>query len=292
MSARARRSGGDDQVDLTQGTAQSGIEFVASGSGSAERRGSGGSQVVVKVDAAAVDSVADTIKEYKDAVDALESGLSTQITDHELEALTRSTLRHVLFCNSFKEGGIISRNEVIQHINAASTAQRKGVPPLVIAKVQLALATLFGINMVELTKPPARKTGNDGAGTKYYALKSMIPKDLYQCTVGTFESTPTVSQKGLLGVIIALIKVSGGTIVEEELWRHLQSLGVEKGTKHPIFEAIPSDVVDEFVRRRYLKVEKMPSMDKDTRLYAVGENALHEISEDMVTQYVESELKE
>eukprot|EP00889_Picochlorum_renovo_P001104 jgi/Picre1/28134/NNA_003540.t1 len=198
MSARARRSGGDDQVDLTQGTAQSGIEFVASGSGSAERRGSGGSQVVVKVDAAAVDSVADTIKEYKDAV--------------------------MLW-------------------------RRKGVPPLVIAKVQLALATLFGINMVELTKPPARKTGNDGAGTKYYALKSMIPKDLYQCTVGTFESTPTVSQKGLLGVIIALIKVSGGTIVEEELWRHLQSLGVEKGTKHPIFEAIPSDVVDEFVRR-------------------------------------------
>jgi hypothetical protein len=62
MSARARRSGGDDQVDLTQGAAQSGIEFVASGSGSAERRGSGGSQVVVKVDAAAVDSVADTVR--------------------------------------------------------------------------------------------------------------------------------------------------------------------------------------------------------------------------------------
>lgn len=166
------------------------------------------------------------------------------------------------------------------------------MPPLVIAKVQVALATLFGIDMVELTKPPARKTGNDAAGTKYYALKSMIPKDLYQCTVGKADSTPTVSQKGLLGVIIALVKVSGGTIVEEELWRHLESLGVVKGTKHPIFEAIPSDIVDEFVRRRYLKVDKMPSMDKDTKVYAVGENALNEISEDMVTQYVESELQE
>lgn len=63
MSARTRRSGGDDQVDLTQGTAQNSIEFVASGSGSAERLGSGGSQVVVKVDAAAVDSVADTVRQ-------------------------------------------------------------------------------------------------------------------------------------------------------------------------------------------------------------------------------------
>ncbi len=52
------------------------------------------------------------------------------------------------------------------------------------------------------------------------------------------------------------------------------------------------DIVDEFVRRRYLKVDKMPSMDKDTKVYAVGENALNEISEDMVTQYVESELQE
>ena len=62
MSARTARSRGDTQVDLTQGTAQSGIDFVVSGSGSAERQGSGGSQVVVKVDAAAVDSVADTVR--------------------------------------------------------------------------------------------------------------------------------------------------------------------------------------------------------------------------------------
>lgn len=248
--------------------------------------------------------VVETVEQYEDAVKRLERNLAAHstCTDHQLDAVARSTVRFVLFWNSHKEGSIVSRAEVMKHIGEHLVAQKRGVSELILAKAQLLLASCFGLDMKELVKPATRKglvamptqqQGGEGevvGGTKYMVLKSMVPKELYKKTVGKTDSTCEDARRGLLGVILALITMSGGILVEEELWRHLRMLGVDKAVKHSMLEGIPCDIVDDFVRKRYLRVEKQPGVDDDTRSYMVAENALSEVSDSDILSHIQGEL--
>ena len=243
--------------------------------------------------------VIEKIQHYQDEVKLMEDNLANNITitDHELDAVTRSTLRFVLFaCTSKGDRGVLAKSEVLGHINSKLAAQRKGVPALVVAKVQLAFAKAFGLDMVELTKAkklapgPSQASASAAQGSKYYELKSLLPREIYKDTVGKTDVGYVAAQRGLLGVIISLIKMSGGSLVEDELWRHLKSLGVDKSKTHPSFGGIPSDIVDDFCRKRYLKVDKLPGLDVEARAYSLAENAVHDVTEEMVTQAIESEL--
>jgi len=243
--------------------------------------------------------VIEKIQQHQDEVKLMEENLANNITitDHELDAVTRSTLRFVLFaCTTKGDRGVLAKSEVLSHINSKLAAQRKGVPALVVAKVQLAFAKAFGLDMVELTKAKKSAPGPSQAsaaavqGSKYYELKSLVPRDIYKDTIGKTDVGNVAAQRGLLGVIISLIKMSGGSLVEDELWRHLKSLGVDRSKKHPSFGGIPSDLVDDFCRKRYLKVDKLPGLDVEARAFSLAENAIHDVTEEMVTQAIESEL--
>lgn len=241
--------------------------------------------------------VVDTIEKYEDVVKRLEENMagSFTCTDHQLDAAAYSGVRYMLFSNSNKQGSIVSKTDVMKNIGEHLVSQRRGVPELILAKVQLLLASCFGMDMVELVKPSTKKNavatqqGGEG-GTKYYTLKSMVPKEVYRETVGKTDESSVDARWGLLGVIISLIKVSGGSLVEEEMWRHLQSMGADKTTRHAVLGGTPSDIVDDFVRKRYLKVEKQAGLDEETRSYMVAENALSEISDDDVMRHVQREL--
>ena len=243
--------------------------------------------------------VVDTIEKYEDALRRLEGNLAENITctDHQLDAAAHSAVRYMLFSNSNKEGGIVSKTDLMKHIGEHLVSQRRGVSELILAKVQLLLASCFGMDMVELIKPSAKKntlgtqpSGSSESGTKYFTLKSMVPKEVYKETVGKTDTSSVDARWGLLGVIISLIQMSGGSLVEEELWRHLRSMGADKTTRHQMLDGIPSDIIDDFVRKRYLKVEKQAGLDEETRSYLVAENALSEITSEDVMRHVEMEL--
>jgi len=67
---------------------------------------------------------------------------------------------------------------------------------------------------------------------------------------------------------------------------------VHRKKKHPQFEAVPQDLVDDFVRKRFLKVEKVPGAEEEKKLYTAAENALYDVTEEMVQQFVEAEMKD
>lgn len=276
---------GSSEIDLTQ--------MVSRNQGESSAR-------LGKISQASALIVVDTIDRYEDALKRLEGNLAQTITctDHQLDAVAHSTVRFMLFSNSNKEGGIVSRADVMKHIGQHLVAQRRGVPELVLAKAQYLLASCFGMNMIELVKPTAvrsknvlasQEAGGQG-GAKYFTLKSLVPKEVYKETVGKTDDASVDAQWGLLGVIISLINMSGGMLVEEEMWRHLNAMGVDKMRRHAILGGTGLDIVDDFVRKRYLKVEKQAGLDEDARSYMVAENALSEITDDDVMVHVQGEL--
>jgi hypothetical protein len=282
-SAVAEEGGqGKSAIDLTQ-TAEKGIESIPLG----------------KISQASAMRVVDTIEKYEDAFKNLEASLADtfRCTEHQLDAAAHSAVRYMIFSNSNKEGGMVSKSDLMKQIGEHLVSQRRGVSELILAKVQFLLASSFGMDMVELVKPSTKKnvlgtqqSGSGESGTKYFTLKSMVPKEVYKETVGKTDASSVDARWGLLGVIISLITMSGGSLVEEELWRHLNSMGADRTTKHPMLGGVPSDIIDDFVRKRYLKVEKQAGLDEETRSYLVAENALSEITDDDVMSHVQREL--
>lgn len=81
-------------------------------------------------------------------------------------------------------------------------------------------------------------------------------------------------------------------VFADELWRHVGALGVHRNKRHPQFEAMPQDLIDDFVRKRYLKVEKVPGAEEEKKLYTAAENAVYDVTEEMVQQFVETEMRD
>lgn len=209
----------------------------------------------------------------------------------ELEQTARDVLRYVIFTNSAKPGMAITKNELLQQIMGGSQGNKKGWTAVVMARVQWQLAKVFGLELVELVKPGARKAnGQQAEGTRYYILKSLVPRSMYATTVGLAEDVPTQSKEALLGVVMSLIAVAGGSLAEDELWRHLEALGVQKTKMHPTFCAVPGDIIDEFQKKRFLHIEVVPGVEETHKVYSVAENAFDYVKANEVERFVEQEM--
>ena len=221
-----------------------------------------------------VDEIDAVIDKYKVAAERAMRALpeNVTVTGHELDAATRGAVRHVLMSNSQCEGGLVLGKDLNAVISGVVAAQKKGIVQVVVAKAQHVLAAKFGVEMLELEKAGVK------SGGKYYVLRSMCPGRVYPGGMG--------DETGLLGLLVALIYMSCGSLPEPELMRHMMALGVDAGKV--------GEVVDDAVRKRYVKVDKASmegSVDEAAKVYAVAERAVAEgLTEDAVLRAVQEEF--
>jgi len=221
-----------------------------------------------------VDEIDAVIDKYKVAAERAMRALpeNVTVTGHELDAATRGAVRHVLMSNSQCEGGLVLGKDLNAVISGLVAAQKKGIVQVVVAKAQHVLASKFGVEMLELEKAGVK------SGGKYYVLRSMCPGRVYPGGMG--------DETGLLGLLVALIYMSCGSLPEPELMRHMMALGVNVGKV--------GEVVDDAVRKRYVKVDKASmegSVDEAVKVYAVAERAVAEgLTEDAVLRAVQEEF--
>jgi len=161
------------------------------------------------------------VEEYKIVAESLERGLSetNQPTHAEVESLTRTVVRFVVFANAAKPGAIISRSDLTQMIMSNAAGGKPALVKFIIARAQWQLAKVFGLDLVELVKPTAKKPGMSASqaeaqGTKYFVLKSLVAQELYGVTVGASLSNAEKSVDAFLGLVLSLIHMSGGGVVE------------------------------------------------------------------------------
>jgi MAGE family len=207
-------------------------------------------------------------------------------------------VRHAIFSNTEKPGIPIPRTEITKLIadNSASFSKRPGLPSLVIAIAQAKLAECFGMEMVELTK--ARMSTKDrvaggppvasatGEGTKHFVLRSIVPPALYSAAVAKKNSA---ASNGFLAVILSIIDMAGGSIEERELWKHLGDLAVQKAVEHPHL-GMPQELIEEFIKKRQIHVERISGNDGAELYYSIAENATSEIGDAALKSFYEAEF--
>lgn len=144
----------------------------------------------------------------------------------------RLVIRHVLFSNTDRPGVPIPRADLTKLISQ-NTTSRKQIASYILALAQHNMVELFGLDMMELTRPPVargkdRRLGTTAEGAKQFVLRSLVPGNMYAAVV---DSRREDAQRGLLIVILGLLQVAtNGELVEgeEKQWRaaHAQPLAM------------------------------------------------------------------
>ena len=234
------------------------------------------------------------IKQYKNAsVTARQSMRSGSAPEESINALVRLLVRHILFLNTEKKGTPITRNELNSFLSANTPSALKVLPSTIIAEAQFQLINRFGMEFVELTKKQFNEDfGSARQGPSYFVLRSIIPSNLYAAIV---EDKAVAGQRGFLAVVLSLIDLEGGSMEEDELWKHLEEIGMHKTIPHPALGgATPGAVLAEFIKKRYLLVGKVEGNDGPMEIYSVGENAESEIGHDLegIKTFYKNEMQE
>lgn len=227
------------------------------------------------------------IKFGNDGEEALLRVSATSMTRQGVNQLVRVAVRHVLVANAEHPGAPISRSDLTTSISSAlpSTVRTANVTSFIIAIAQQKLAEAFGIAMVEIARAPQRP--GQAEGPKHLVLRSLVPTPLHTALV---EKRGGQAAKGLLAVVLSLIEMAGGSMGEEHLWRHLGDLGVKRGLAHPIF-GVPSALIDEFVKKRLLSVEKVKGNDGIEVTYQMAENAVEQVGGTALQSFYEAEFQ-
>lgn len=221
-------------------------------------------------------------------------------TRQGIDALVRLVVRHVIFSNTEKPGVPIPRSEVTKLVaeNSAGFSKRPGLPSLIIAIAQAKLAECFGMEMAELTKPSTRgskdrapgahlvPTAHAGDGSKHFVLRSIVPPTLYAAAVAKRNSA---ASNGFLAVVLSIIDMAGGSIEEKELWKHLGDLAVEKTVEHPQL-GMPQELIEEFIRKRQIHVDRVVGNDGAELYYSIAENVVNEVGDAALKSFYEAEF--
>jgi len=219
-------------------------------------------------------------------------------TRQGIDALVRLVVRHMIFSNTERPGIPITRTEVTKLVteNPASVSKRPGLPSLIIALAQAKLAECFGMEIVELIKPRSntkdRVAGQPppaptfSEGSRHFVLRSIVPPALYAAVVAKRNSA---ASNGFLAVVLSIIDMSGGSIEDKELWKHLGDLAVEKAVEHP-YLGMPQDLIEEFIKKRQMHVERIAGNDGTELYYSIAENAATEVGEEALRSFYESEF--
>jgi hypothetical protein len=223
-------------------------------------------------------------------------------TRQGIDALVRLVVRHVIFSNTEKPGVPIPRNELTKLVadNSATFSKRAGLPSLIITIAQAKLAECFGMELVELTKsrvsakdraagtqPTATQGQAGGAdGPKQLVLRSIVPPSLYAAAVAKRNAA---ASNAFLAVIMSIIQMAGGSVTDDELWKHLGNLAVEKAEEHPQL-GLPHDLMEEFIKKRQINVERIAGAEGPELFYSIAENAANEVEDEALASFYEAEF--
>ena len=161
---------------------------------------------------------------------------TTNPTKQEKDKLVGEVMRLMLF-SQYKDSAPVQRGKISELISQlCPQLKRANLASYIIAQAQLKFAQVFGYEMKELDRMQQKKMGNSRAAnqsepTKEYVLKSMLPAKARRRWIDQPGELPA---RAFCMTVCSLVSISGGQIEEDQLWRHLASLGVRHDDEaHP-----------------------------------------------------------
>lgn len=215
------------------------------------------------------------------------------MTQQGIDALTRLVQRHMLFSHMQCPGVPIARNQLSSLVseNAATATLKPNVVAYIIALAQKKMIECFGMEMVEVTKQSStniqNRSGAQGKGSVSYVLRSLVPTSLFEAVV---DDGKEGASQGFLATIMGLLHIAGGSMTQEDLWRHLQDVGVVQSRHHPVL-GMPDALVEVFVRRKQLNVHRRAGSDGPEVMYSIGEAVLSDVAAEKLKTFVETEME-
>ena len=214
----------------------------------------------------------------------------TRVSDEERDALVAEVMRLMLF-SQYRDGAPVPRADISKLVSSHS--QARGLTSWIIAQAQVRFMGIFGYEMKELSKTAARKTGAaraaalDAEPPKVYVLKSALPASARQRWV---DRSADHAKRGFCMTVCALVHMSGGTLPEDRLWQHLETMGVRRDdAAHPKLGDARAALA-RLVKKRYLIREKLhgatDAAGGDAYGVALAERARDEIGVDGVEKFV------
>lgn len=206
---------------------------------------------------------------------AEEAKLRVRMSDTEYDQLVKAVVRHVVFRQHQKPGEPIARAELTDVVGKATT--KKNVSSAVLPAAQSQLASVFGLHLKEVAKRARGQHGQAPAadassGAKVFLVRSLVPQGLRKEVLVDAGAAPA---QALTMLILGLVRVAGGKLSEDELWRLLEELGVSKEEPHPEFGDVKSHLAA-FVKQRYLIESKVQGPEGEMRELEWGEQAEQE----------------
>ncbi|KAJ7530954.1 hypothetical protein O6H91_14G026100 [Diphasiastrum complanatum] len=246
---------------------------AAAGGGGRGRAGRGGELVRVVVGASSQQpQQQDEGNEDDDGIAAAAASQGAPVSREEFDALVAEMVRFMLFKNHQQAGVPVKREELAQL--GCKNYKHRFLVGQVIKEAQRKLRTIFGMEMKELIRvrqpTVTRGRANSQAVTevKTYILRSTVPEALRMKYVDSPEASAISS---LALIVVGIIQLAGDSISEENLWLHLQRLGIkEHDDKHPVFGNIKQSV-EMIAKQRYIQKERM---EGEGFIFKLAERAL------------------
>ncbi|KAJ4839463.1 hypothetical protein Tsubulata_022966 [Turnera subulata] len=219
-----------------------------------------------------------------------DEGLSQlNISVEEKDKLVGEVIRYVLFKTHQNSGCPIKREELTQIVT--KNYRQRALPAYVINEAKQRLSSIFGLELRELQRSrPSAPTNQsrslsqqNAADAKSYVLISQLPADVYRKYVEDVNTAPVT---GFTFVVISIVHLAGGQIPEENLWHHLNRMGLDESDgSHPVLGNI-KQALEALVQQRYLQKNKVNGPEGMTSVYELAERALDGPVSDKVKEYI------
>lgn len=172
----------------------------------------------------------------------------------------------------------VPRNDLTKLILANyDNVKKANVSNAIIALAQESFAKAMGLDMRELKVMPVSKGKpkigeSDAAGSKFYVLRSLVPRNWKQKYIAEPEQSPS---RHLLVILLMLIKCQGDKVSDEDMWQYLAELGIQQRDEHFELGRV-EDQIKSFVQKKYLIQRKQNGTDGNAFSYEAGPNATDE----------------
>lgn len=249
----------------------------------------------IHVEQREADAMTDKIQQLSEAAEeARERAHDAGFSDNAINEQVAKAVRFMLYKNFEKPDVPVKRQEIVEALqkDQPKSKNNKKLPALVLTMAAGKLATVFGLELLELKRTAggdaARRAGAAAAAgpdgpdgdepaaaavtTQTYVLRSLLPTALQR----SHNLDPDDDAKrGLMSTIAALLTLAGGQMETDELWRHLSQLGVDREEEANQFgRKGAAEVLAHMEKARYLVLNKVTVAGGGfQQMYSLGENA-------------------
>ncbi|GFU20202.1 melanoma-associated antigen D4 [Nephila pilipes] len=194
---------------------------------------------------------------------------SSQSQEANVTNLANQCVFYILVANRSKK--VIKKRDIIQHV---FDGRNSHIFPEVLKRAAVSLKKTFGFEIMEL-----KDHKNE------YLLVNIL-NHKYGIQEFSEYSSVEQQQQGFTFYILTLIFMNENSILEEELWKALEPLGIEIKSKkpHPIFGDVTKFVTSTLVKQMYLERNEL---SKDPPQYELvwGERAKQEVFKEDLLEF-------